>query len=241
MGGGGTFDESFRAQFSVVIAETDALIDETLRLRYAVYCLERAFEDPARSPDGHERDGDDARAVHALVRHTPTGACAGSVRLVFGRGAPLPLERYCGGAVLERLRGVPCERVAEISRFAVAQAFRRRRSEAAHVEGLSPGVEYADTGAGARRMPHVTIGLFAAIVQLSIAHGVTHWLAVMEPALLRLLTSFGIVFAPLGPLVDYHGRRQPALAIGAEVEACVRLERPDVWAIVTDGGRYLPP
>jgi N-acyl amino acid synthase of PEP-CTERM/exosortase system len=68
----------------------------------------------------------------------------------------------------------------------------------------------------------------------------THWAAVMEPALLRLLTRLGIHFNPLGPLVEYHGRRQPCwIELGVMLDR-VHAERPDVWDVITEGGRLWP-
>jgi hypothetical protein len=62
----------------------------------------------------------------------------------------------------------------------------------------------------------------------------------MEPGLLRLLSRFGIHFAPLGPLVEYHGIRQPCIAEIRELIARVEEERPDVWEVITDRGACLP-
>jgi N-acyl amino acid synthase of PEP-CTERM/exosortase system len=63
----------------------------------------------------------------------------------------------------------------------------------------------------------------------------------MEPTLLRMLTATSIRFAPIGPLVDYHGRRQPCYCNVAEVLGRVRDEQPDVWDILTDGGVLWEP
>jgi N-acyl amino acid synthase of PEP-CTERM/exosortase system len=245
--------EPFLKNFTVVIADSFELISEAMRLRYQVYCVERDYENPGQNPGGYERDQFDARSVHALIRHNQSGACVGSVRLILAdrvdSNLPFPIESRCGGGLppgaATRLRGVPRARLAEISRFAVTKEFRRRYTEAEHKEGISPLVKYFDPQSSAalhrRAMPYVTIGLFAAIVRLSILHGVSHWLAVMEPSLIRLLTRFGIHFDPIGPIIEYHGSRQPALATGAEVAARARRERRDVWRIVTEDGRFVPP
>jgi N-acyl amino acid synthase of PEP-CTERM/exosortase system len=92
-----------------------------------------------------------------------------------------------------------------------------------------------------RGFPHITVGLFSAIVQMSAETGVTHWLAVMEPTLLRLLRRFGIRFERIGDDVNYHGRRRPTLGVAADVVDGILAERPDIWDLVTQGGRYLPP
>jgi hypothetical protein len=44
----------------------------------------------------------------------------------------------------------------------------------------------------------------------------------------------------LGALVNYHGRRQP---VWVEIDSMLRRifdERPDVWEVITDGGRLWP-
>ena len=60
----------------------------------------------------------------------------------------------------------------------------------------------------------------------------------MEPALLRLLARLGIHFEDVGPLVDYHGRRQPCVINIETMLTQVHRERPDVWAILTEGGQH---
>jgi N-acyl amino acid synthase of PEP-CTERM/exosortase system len=160
-----------------------------------------------------------------------------------------PIEAASGAQfyaeVWERVHAVPRARFGEISRFAVSKQFRRRHTEADFIEGISPHVPYFDAGQPVmnhrRVMPYVTLGLFAAVIRLSVRYGVTHWFAVMEPTLLRLLRAFGIHFPAIGPVVEYHGRRQPTLAVGTEVAERARQERPDVWDLVTDRGRNLPP
>src|SRR5690606_16878819 len=113
-----------------------------------------------------------------------------------------PMEEHCAeqfyAGVSERISQLPRLQIAEISRFAVNKNFRRRATEGQFVHGLSPDVSYTDSSedaAAARRaMPQVTVGLFAAIVQLSVRENITDWFAVMEPTLLRLLGRFGIRF-----------------------------------------------
>jgi hypothetical protein len=62
----------------------------------------------------------------------------------------------------------------------------------------------------------------------------------MERTLLRLLRSSGIHFLALGPLVAYHGIRQPAIWAVEEGFACMKRERPAIWDFLTDNGRLLP-
>jgi N-acyl amino acid synthase of PEP-CTERM/exosortase system len=84
------------------------------------------------------------------------------------------------------------------------------------------------------------MGLFKAIVKMSARHGITHWYAVMEPTLLRLLARFGIEFDLIGPLVQYHGWRQPCFAAADQVLAGIHRRRPEVWEFITDAGKLWP-
>ena len=76
------------------------------------------------------------------------------------------------------------------------------------------------------------------LVRMSVSNGITHWCAVMEPTLLRLLTRLGIHFEPIGPLIEYHGRRQPCYIPLEVLLPRMQRERPDVWDVVTRGGRH---
>ena len=87
----------------------------------------------------------------------------------------------------------------------------------------------------------VRLGLMQGILRLSRELGLTHWCAIMEPMLLRLLQMSSIYFQPIGPLVEYHGLRQPAfLEIDAVLDRA-RFERPDAWNYVTLDGQLWQP
>jgi len=245
--------EAFDGYFRIEPAPSGPLRDEVHRLRYQVYCVEHGFEDPAQHPNREERDEYDACSVHALIRHLESNDCAAVVRLVLAGSCiaqELPIFTHCGHALYpgarERVARVPQGQLAEISRLAVSRAFKRRLAEAETVSGVSAQATYSDAdtvrdGAHNRGFPHITVGLFAAIVQMSAEQGITHWLAVMEPTLLRLLRRFGIRFERIGHDVDYHGRRRPTLGVAADVVDGILAERPDIWDLVTQGGHYLPP
>ena len=89
-----------------------------------------------------------------------------------------------------------------------------------------------------RLMPHMTLALIHAALQMCVDHHrVRHVCAVMEPRLLRLLARLGFHFEPLGPLVEYHGLRQPCFAELGALFARVGVERREVWEVTTDRGR----
>jgi N-acyl amino acid synthase of PEP-CTERM/exosortase system len=236
-----TLAELYWNWFDVRIADTVDLYDAIFRLRYLVYCVENPFEDPSQSPDGRESDAYDHHAIHSLLIYRPTGLPAGTVRLVL----PMPddldrsfaLQHVCSHPLLRDRARFPVESMAEVSRFCVSKGFRRRLSDGSLMGGELEG--FVKVPHDERRvLPHLTLGLIESLVRMSVDNGITHWCAVMEPTLLRLLTRLGIHFEPIGPLVDYHGRRQPCYIPLEVLLPRVQRERPDVWDVITRGGEH---
>lgn len=238
----------FNSVFNVQLATSPEVINEVFELRYQVYCIDRPFEDPNCFLDKREHDAYDPRSAHALIRHRMTGDSVAAVRLVMAGDHPeqadFPMEGPCfhrmDQSARDAIAGARREQIAEISRMAVSREFRRRLTEEKSVSGISEPAYYSDSENGKRAMPYISLGLFAAILQMSVKHGITHWTAVMEPAQLRLLKRFGVEFDHVGPVMDYHGRRCPAFTEAASLIEGMRNRRPDVWSLVTDNGRYLP-
>jgi N-acyl amino acid synthase of PEP-CTERM/exosortase system len=229
---------SYNEYFDVVRADTPDLVEAAFRLRYQVYCVEHPFENPAEHPDGLEHDVHDPQSVHCLLVHRPTGLVAGTVRLVLpqreGSARDLPILAICDHPALSDEAILPRAQTAEISRFAISKEFRRRAEDASGPAGI-PGPSVLD----ARRIiPHITLGLMKAVVRMSHEQHVPHLCAVMEPALLRLLGRFGMSFTPLGPLVDYHGRRQPCYAPLDHLLRGIFECDPEVFDVLTDAGRF---
>lgn len=238
---------AFHNHFDVVSASTTRLLETAYRLRYQVYCLERPYEDATAYPDQMEYDEYDLHSTHSLVKCKKTGNYAGLVRLVLPNPvnpqALLPMEKYtyadpkrCG----IDLSRVPRESIAEISRFSVSKELRLQSTATANGSADNPPGIGEDSVSSKRLLPQITLGLFAGIVRMSAEHGITHWLAVMEPTLLRFLTRYGIHFQVAGPLVDYHGVRQPAVAEVDKILAGIYAQRQDVWEIITDYGNIWP-
>jgi len=126
------------------------------------------------------------------------------------------MQQVCDPALLSSL---PMHRTGEISRFALSKD---RRDGAGHA-----GV-------------FMRLGLMQGIVHVSQEAGLTHWCAIMERSLIRLLQSTAIYFAPIGPAVEYHGIRQPAVArISATLER-IRREAAPVFNYVTADGALWP-
>jgi N-acyl-L-homoserine lactone synthetase len=200
----------------VLIAKTPDMILECLRLRYQVYCVEKGFEPGC---NGLEMDRFDDQARHVLLVHRQSGEPVGTVRVIPPSKAvsidDFPMAVACSKG---RLNDLPARTTGEISRFAVSK--QRRIS------------------CGAGKM--IRLGLMQGVLRVSVDLGLTHWCAIMEPILLRLLQRNAIHFAPLGPLVDYHGMRQPSYADIGRVLGRTRYEQSDNWDYVTMGGAHWP-
>ena len=204
--------EHFDRHFEVVAVNTPALREEVFRLRYAVYCEELGYEDPAAFPDGLEHESFDEHSAFALVRHRATGRAAGCVRLIVNerdRGMQFPFELACAGRLDPRtfdLAAFDRDVSGEISRLAVHAVFRRRAGVANTADGVGDNPE---TMLGTRRHPLLALGLFLAASALGLNRGLEQVVVMMEPRLARLLGSCGIRFTSIGEVIDYHGRRGP--------------------------------
>ena len=121
--------EMFKKCLNVVLVNSEEMLDRAFYLRFQVYCLERGFENVAKYPDGRERDAEDHRSLHSLLLDRAGGSAVGTVRLILPRrGQDLPVFKVIGANALDRV-GLPLESTAEVSRFAVAKAFRRQLEE----------------------------------------------------------------------------------------------------------------
>lgn len=229
----------FRNHFETIPANTPEQQETVYQLRYQVYCQETGFEDPARFPDQLERDRFDEYSVHSLLRHQETGIYAGTVRLILPRtdlNKCFPIQDVATHPIFLDRKLLPWSKVSEVSRFALSKDLRKQLSESS-VQRIA-GEDQAHRDAEERRiLPHIVLGLFTGMVRMSAENGIEHWFCVMEPALVRLLTRYGLHFMPYGPIVEYHGQRQPCYARIDDFLKKAYEERPDVWRLITDDGR----
>jgi N-acyl amino acid synthase of PEP-CTERM/exosortase system len=232
--------ELYRQYFdTIIVGERDReLRDEVFRLRYQVYCVENPFEDPADNTDGLERDAFDERGVHCLLLHKRSRAWAGAVRLILPDSEDpahsFALQEVCSDPLISDPERFPVLRMAEVSRFCISKEFRKRQGDWLYPQSNEP----EDHQDERRVIPNMNLGLIEGLIQMSLDHNILYWCAVMERPLLRLLARLGIHFENIGPLVAYHGRRQPCMIKLDTMLRQVREERPDVWEVLTDGGRH---
>jgi len=235
--------QRFDRYFQVIEAHTPELIEKALAIRYRVYCEETHFLKAAEDANGLEKDAFDAHSVHALLMHRKSGQPVGTVRLVLPLAdAPersFSIQTVTEDPVIKNATAFPLLGTAEISRFCIERRFRRRATDTLYdQDGNEPTA--SENPAERRSGPLMRLGLMQAIVGMSIRRGMTHWCAVMEPTLLRMLQAMGICFTPIGPLVEYHGLRQPCTGDIAQMLDGVKQERPDFWDVITAGGVFVP-
>jgi N-acyl amino acid synthase of PEP-CTERM/exosortase system len=236
-----TLADFYWSWFDAQIADSEELRDTAFRLRYRVYCIENPFEDPSANSDGREQDEFDAHATHSLLVYRPNASPAGTVRLVLPRADDpdnsFALQRVCQDPLLQDPIKFPVRTMAEVSRFCISKEFRRRWGDNSYASDEIGAAEMS-IDEERRILPHLSLGLIESLVRMSVENGITHWCAVMEPTLLRLLTRLGIHFQSIGPLIEYHGRRQPCYIPLPAMLARVQRERPDVWDVITRGGQH---
>jgi N-acyl amino acid synthase of PEP-CTERM/exosortase system len=233
--------ESFSDYFDMIPASTASLRESVYRLRYQVYCLETGFVSCEEYPDGLEHDVYDKHSAHYLIRHRMTGLYAGTTRLILqGEDNKFPIEQFCKIDRSDLLAGIPRESIAEVSRFCVSKFFKRRPGELGTIAGIGPqgSHHYRASEEERRTWPHMTVALIAALHKMSFRYEKTHWFALMEPALFRLLRQIGIEFVAIGPLTEFYGQRQPCLLNVVKCLERIRVDNPYLWNLFTDSGNY---
>ncbi|MCB1902630.1 MAG: PEP-CTERM/exosortase system-associated acyltransferase [Gammaproteobacteria bacterium] len=232
--------DSFHAHLEARKAINDELKNNAYQVRYNVYCVERGYEDKSKFPDRLERDEFDDESAHAVVRHKESKKPVGVVRLVLpNKSNPdrrFPIETHFGRrfdmSVLKEF-GYSRNNIAEVSRFAVSKLslIQLQKQLAVDVGGNYSYLKRQDPRL---LLPHISLGLIALLFAISDEHGIDYWFAAMEPSLSRLLTRLGIVFTPIGPVMNYHGERQPMIARVDDLLNTIAHSRKDFYRLIID-------
>lgn len=235
--------DAFNGYFEMVPASTDTLKQEVYKLRYQVYCIETGFEKPENCPGGVEVDEHDPQSIHYLIKHRKSGLYVATTRLILpdvkNFDEKFPIESHCVIDNVEAIKGIPRRELAEVSRFCVSKECKKRKKEYGTLTGISAETDMTFTEDERRTFPHITIALIACLIKISAEHHIKYWYAVMEPALLRFLSTLGIYFTHIGPLADYHGKRQPCVIKVSDLLSGVASKSPDLWVMLTNEGQYL--
>jgi len=204
---------SFSKYFQVVLADNEELRNEVYRIRYDVYCRELQYECPDEHPNGLEMDVYDNHSYHCLLLHRPSQTFAGCVRLVYNNLAEpesrLPFEATCGESLFKNYQDTILSdrrQFGEISRLAIPETFRRRKTDAGSPLG-NLSVHSDVLQQGQRRFPYIPLGLYLAAAAAGLELGLNCVFAMMEPRLVRHLHRFGIVFQQAGDIIEHRGER----------------------------------
>jgi N-acyl amino acid synthase of PEP-CTERM/exosortase system len=223
--------------FETRLANTPELLRAVHALRFQVYCLERQFEKTEEHAGGMEVDAFDSHSAHGLLYNRLTGEAMGTVRVISPNNGStqnnLPIIPLLRDSKMELADYVPIERTVEISRFAISKQLRRRLTD----QSKSPGIAAPRSRFDRERQGNLPcLSLMQFMVRQSIAVGATHWAAVLEIKLLRMLASMGIRLKSIGPMVMHHGLRQPCYGCISEMGESLKQENYDYWRIVSDDG-----
>ncbi len=212
----------FMQEFRFRLADTAQDKFRIYRLRYEIYCEELAYEEPADGFSRLEYDFYDHNALHCLIEHRRTGLAAACTRLVMPEPRSptpfdrLPMESYGDRSLthpyLHPAR-LPTESYYEISRLAIARAF-RPRIKGSEVPGITDNPhEFSQEERATFSL--LVSGLFLAGYALGCMSNKELAFAMMEPKLPRLLSMSGFHFTKVGDTIDFHGQRS-AYCIGRE-------------------------
>jgi N-acyl amino acid synthase of PEP-CTERM/exosortase system len=237
--------DGFNEYFDMVPALSEELKREAYKLRYQVYCLETGFEDSNEYPEGLEFDEFDKRSLHYLIYHRKQKIYMATVRLILpdmdNHDQLFPIEIHSQIDNVDALKHISRNHLAEASRFCVSRAFRRRKNEMNSITGAAIDMEDVFTQEERRVIPNITLALVACVIKMSHENNIHDWYAVMEPALIRVFSALGINFITLGPLTNYHGKRQPCTINVNDLLDGVAHKNLSHWNMLTNKGRFWKP
>jgi N-acyl amino acid synthase of PEP-CTERM/exosortase system len=216
--------KSIKGKLKFIVAESEELKNAIYRLRYQVYVEEYGFEKAEDHPGGLETDDYETQSIH-MAALDEAEEVVGTVRLVLHSEKGFPIEHATKINFLGEKP--PPQKIAEISRLAVARTYRQRKENGVHgVESYltrSEGGVLPDSGAvpaknDNRVSPAIVLGLFRLTYHVSKRLGFTHWYLITEKKVWYALKKYGLVFHRIGEPVEYHGTRIPYLGIIEEIE-----------------------
>jgi len=175
--------------YKIIFAENAMQKRLAYQLRYQVYCVENAFEEAAQFPNGLEKDNYDKYAIHILLAYAPENIIYGGLRLILP--GDLSIDHICHAPTIKQL---PVDTTAELSRFILSY----KRLQQVNNKVPLKSLKYLSC-----------IKLAEAIIQICDLGGISHLCAVIDQTLLQFFQQAGLQFNNLGPLMNYHGLRQP--------------------------------
>ena len=209
------------------IDDVPRLLEQSYRLRYEVYCLERNFLPAEHYPAGLEIDLFDRHSLHVGAMDA-SGELAGTSRAVRVSEMGLPLFDHCTAFAHETEFHTANPRLVEVGRLVVGRSYRRHRHQGVGgVEQVSKSGRSREDYSGEQRRvgedPFMTV--LEALYQETKRIGATHWLTAMEVSLRDQLAQQGFPFRAFGPESEYYGLVVPYQMSMKELDAVIRSGR----------------
>jgi N-acyl amino acid synthase of PEP-CTERM/exosortase system len=206
------------------IDDDPPLLEQSYRLRYQVYCVEREFLPAGDYPDKLETDSFDAASIH-VAAIDDNGQVAATARIVKPNSVGLPLFRYCTVFPLVTPLDEPGHMAVEISRVSISRQYARRPGDVLLggivVPGSDPGAPVVGGHERRRRSGEPFLTLLKAIVAGAREAGATHLIFAVERALHRWLAHYGFPCRLSGPEAEYYGRVAPYIMSLAELDEVI--------------------
>lgn len=217
--------DNFSQVFELIPALDDVSLDQVYRIRHDVYCRDLGWE-PVRE-DGRESDEYDRHSFHCLLRRRDNGVAVGCTRLILARpedpAFPLPFEISCRDVLDKSIADpakVPRHTIGEVSRLAVAGAFRQRKGEACAAVSMTEA-DFEGRGAQAR-FPFIPVSLYLGAAAIARRFGIEHVFVLTEPRLASHFARIGFDIRAVGGAIDHRGTRVPSLLSSSKVVAGLR-------------------
>jgi N-acyl amino acid synthase of PEP-CTERM/exosortase system len=190
---------------AMLLDDEPSLLEQSYRLRYQVYCVERGFLPAEDYPDHLERDPFDKYSVHVGAVDA-RGELAATARLVKPNRLGFPLLQHCNLFPSETAPDDLTNTFVEVSRVSVSRAYDRHR--------------IAANGTENRRLRNAEpfLTLLKAVIYGARHVGATHLVGATDAALHRRLVRFGFPYRVAGPTVDYYGPVAPHIMSLAELD-----------------------
>ncbi len=204
---------SFKKYFEIVPAFSNALIDEAFRIRHQVYCEDLEFEEIRQ--DGREFDEYDKYSIQLLIRSIKMDEFIGCTRLIYPKledpSLQLPIEKSCidklDKSIIDTTK-LPRNKIAEVSRLAVLNKYRRQRSDT-HSE-LSVSKE--DFGTEQQpRFPYIPVGLYLGTAELARLNQIETLFVLTEKRLAEHFNKLGFGLIFIGDAIHHRGERFPSM------------------------------
>ncbi|MCK0506371.1 PEP-CTERM/exosortase system-associated acyltransferase [Aromatoleum anaerobium] len=230
--------KGFGSRFEILPALDQSTRDQVFTIRHEVYCEDLGFE-PLRE-DRHETDEYDRHSVHCLLRTADEShTLVGCTRLVLARpedpAHPFPFESACRANLDQHTidsRALPRHKIAEVSRLAVRQMYRRRRGEK-HTEMMLRNRDFGSSASP--RFPFIPVGLYLGTMALAEQCGIEKVFVITEPRLAAHLSRLGFSIVQVGPPIEHRGTRVPSMMdVEQSKEGLRSLIRP-MWELIRGG------